>query len=115
MFDSWSDEFSEPLRRALDPPIPVLVDWSVALGGEPSTGFRRDEVSMRAKTAGLDTTATVPGHLHAWARTTTGAWIGLVTTAIPTVNRGGYVRARQWCPAHALTRNEPDGENGARR
>jgi hypothetical protein len=112
VFESWSDEFSAPLRRVLDPPIPVLVDWAVALGDEMGRGFRRDEVSMRAKRAGLDTTATVPGQLHAWARATTGAWIGLVTTAIPTGDRGGYVQARQWVPARALTRNEPAPAGG---
>lgn len=112
VFDTWSDEFSAPLRRVLDPPIPVLVNWSVALA-EPSAGFRRDGLSMRTKAAGLDTTATVPGQLHCWARTTTGAWIGLVTTAIPTGNRGGYVQTRQWCPAPALTPNDP--ESGASR
>ncbi|WP_280507281.1 hypothetical protein [Nocardia flavorosea] len=115
MFDSWCDEFSEPLRRVLDPPIPVLVNWGIALAGEPNAGFRREGLSMRTKAAGLDTTATVPGQLHCWARTTTGAWIGLVSTAIPTGNRGGYVETRQWCPARALTRNEPDRTNGGRR
>ncbi|MGV9638511.1 hypothetical protein ACWDO0_30415 [Nocardia rhamnosiphila] len=43
---------------------PVACTPIAALGGEPSAGFRRDEVSMRAKTAGLDTTATVPGQLQ---------------------------------------------------
>lgn len=62
---------------------------------------------MRAKTAGLDTTATVPGQLHAWARTTTDAWIGFVHFGIPTGDRRGYVETRQWCSARALTRREP--------
>ncbi len=107
MFDSWCDEFSEPLRRVFDPPIPVLVNWGIALTGEPGAGFRSEGLSMRTKAAGLDTTATVPGQLHCWARTTGGDWIGLVQTAIPTGNRSGYVQTRQWCPAHALTRNTP--------
>ncbi|MFQ6226194.1 hypothetical protein [Nocardia sp. NPDC002869] len=105
MFESWNDEFSAPLRRVLDPPTPVLVDLTVVLAAEP--GYRRDTISMRTKTAGLDTTATVPGLLYAWARSVTGGWIGYVHLAIPTGNRGGgYVGTRQWCPAHALTRNE---------
>ncbi|MEV0048759.1 hypothetical protein AB0H60_35570 [Nocardia rhamnosiphila] len=104
MFESWSDEFSAPLRRVLDPPTRVMVDLNVVLA--PSPGFRRDAISMRTKTAGLDTTATVPGLLYAWARCTTGGWIGYVHLAIPTGNRGGYVETRQWCPAHALSRND---------
>ncbi len=85
--------------------MPVLVDLNIALA--PGPGFRRDAISMRTKTAGLDTTATVPGLLHAWARTTTGAWIGFVRLGIPTGDRRGYVETRQWCPARALTRREP--------
>jgi dienelactone hydrolase len=105
MFEAWNDEFSAPLRRVLDPPTPVLVDLNVVLAPEP--GFRRDAISMRTKNAGLDTTTTVPGLLHAWARTTTGAWIGFVHLGIPTGDRRGYVETRQWCPAQALTRREP--------
>ncbi len=41
---------------------------------------------------------------------TTGGWIGYVHLAIPTGNRGGYVETRQWCPAHALTKNESAAE-----
>ncbi|MEU1956806.1 hypothetical protein [Nocardia rhamnosiphila] len=104
MFEAWNDEFSAPLRRVLDPPTPVLVDLTVVLAPEP--GYRRDTVSMRTKNAGLDTTTTVPGLLQAWARSVTGGWIGLVHFAIPTGNRSGYVEARQWCPAQALTPNE---------
>jgi hypothetical protein len=104
VFESWSDEFSAPLRRVLDPPTPVLVDLNLVLA--PPPGFRRDAISMRTKTAGLDTTATVPGLLYAWARSVTGGWIGFVHLAIPTGSRSGYVEARQWCPAHALTRND---------
>jgi hypothetical protein len=52
VFEAWNDEFSAPLRRVLDPPTPVLVDLTVAFVPEP--GYRRDAVSMRTKTAGLD-------------------------------------------------------------
>ncbi|MFI6310832.1 hypothetical protein ACIBEK_12040 [Nocardia fusca] len=104
MFESWSDEFSAPLRRVLDPPTPVLVALGIVFA--PGPGYRRDAVSMRAKNAGLDTGATVPGLLHAWARSTAGVWIGWVRFAIPTGDRKGWVETWQWCPAHALTANE---------
>ncbi|MFI2230914.1 hypothetical protein [Nocardia testacea] len=103
MFESWCDEFSAPLRRVAEPPIPVLVNLSIVLA--PGPGFRRDAVSMLTKSAGLDTSATVPGLLHAWARTSTGTWIGFVRFAIPAANRQGWIEARQWCPAHALVEN----------
>ncbi|WP_280434449.1 hypothetical protein [Nocardia carnea] len=104
MFESWNDDFSAPLRRVVDPPAPVLVDLAVIL--PTRNAARRDVVSMRAKSAGLDSTATVPGLLHAWARCTTGAWIGWVRFAIPTGTRKGWVETWQWCPSHALTPNE---------
>ncbi|WP_280456754.1 hypothetical protein [Nocardia carnea] len=110
MFETWSDEFSAPLRRVVDPPIPVLVDLGIVLVSDPS--FRRNGVSMRTRAAGLDTAATVPGLLHAWARSTTGAWIGWVRFAIPTANRQGWLETRQWCPRHALTKNEAAPQQG---
>ncbi|MEU1523984.1 hypothetical protein ABZ413_17465 [Nocardia rhamnosiphila] len=76
MFEAWNDEFAAPLRRSLDPPTPVLVDLNIVLAPEP--GYRRDAISMRTKTAGLDTTTIVPGLLHAWARSISlhsGLWI----------------------------------------
>ncbi|MGA6209307.1 hypothetical protein ACPESR_31575 [Nocardia testacea] len=110
MFESWNDDFSAPLRRVVDPPTPVMVDLTVIL---PTAGaHRRDEVSMRAKSAGLDSTASVRGLLHAWARCTTGAWIGWVRFAIPSRDRNGWVETWQWCPAHALIPAEPGRSEG---
>ncbi|MEV6279317.1 hypothetical protein [Nocardia sp. NPDC051832] len=102
MFGYWSDDFTRPLRRVVDPPQPVLVDLSIAL---PAAGaFRRDSVSMRVKAGGLHlAVGTVPGLLYAWARCTDGAWLGLAGFAIPTGNGRGRVETRQWCPARALT------------
>jgi hypothetical protein len=106
MFEKWNDAFSAPLRRVVDPPSPVLVDLNVVLAAVAVP--RRDAVSMRAKSAGLDSAATVPGLLHAWAGCNTRAWIGWVWFAIPTADRKGWVETWQWCSAHALTPNGSD-------
>ncbi|MGW4125784.1 hypothetical protein [Nocardia sp. NPDC004711] len=101
MFEYWSEEFTAAQRRVVDPPVPVLVDLSVAI---PTSGpFRRDAVSMRIKSGALDLTATVPGLLYAWAQCTDGTWIGLVGFAIPTANKRGRIETRQWTPGNALS------------
>ncbi|PXX53882.1 hypothetical protein DFR70_1263 [Nocardia tenerifensis] len=102
MFEYWSDEFSASLRRVIDPPAPVLVDLSVALA--PQGPFRRDQVSLRIKRAGLDCTIKVPGLLYAWAQCADNSWIGLVGFAIPTANGRGRIETRQWTVATALSR-----------
>ncbi|MGV9635487.1 hypothetical protein ACWDO0_14985 [Nocardia rhamnosiphila] len=106
MFETWNDDFSAPLRRVVDPPTPVLVDLAIIFALESSP--RRDAISMRTKSAGLDGAATVPGLLHAWARCNTGAWIGWVRFAIPTADRKGWIETWQWCPALALAQNESE-------
>ncbi|MGV9668405.1 hypothetical protein [Nocardia niigatensis] len=101
MFEYWSEEFTAAQRRVVDPPMPVLVDLSVAI---PTHGpFRKDAVSLRIKTGALDLDATVPGLLYAWAQCTDGTWIGLVGFAIPAANGRGRIEARQWTPACALS------------
>ncbi|MEC3952897.1 hypothetical protein VMT65_07635 [Nocardia sp. CDC153] len=102
MFEYWSEEFTASQRRVVDPPMPVLVDLSVAI---PTFGpFRRDAVSLRIKSGALDLTATVPGLLYAWAQCTDSSWVGLVGFAIPTANKRGRIETRQWTPARALSR-----------
>ncbi|MEU4841705.1 hypothetical protein [Nocardia testacea] len=103
MFENWADDFSAPLRRVVDPPMPVLVELSAAIPSA-SAFSPRNEISMRAKSAGLDTTSTAPGLLYAWARCTNGSWLGFVHFAIPAGGRRGHVEARQWCPAHSLSK-----------
>ncbi|WP_297622248.1 hypothetical protein [Nocardia sp.] len=110
MFECWGDDFAADQRRVVDPPTPVLVNLSIAIGSDGP--FRRDEVSLRVKVAALDLTKTVPGLLYAWAQTTTGGWLGLCGYAIPTGNGHGRVETRQWTPARALSR--PDAPRQTR-
>lgn len=112
MFEYWSDEFSESLRRVVDPPKQVLLDLSIAIG-PPQGAFRKDEVSLRIKQAGLDLTEVVPGWLYAWAQCTDGSWIGLVGFAIPTSQKGkGRIETKQWCAMRAIS--ERDSSNRRR-
>ncbi|GAA5099898.1 hypothetical protein GCM10023319_63310 [Nocardia iowensis] len=104
MFEYWTDEFASSLRRVVDPPQRVLVDLGTAI--PTYAPLRRDSVQMRVKAAGLNTSETVPGLLYAWARTRDGAWLALVSFAVPTANNAGRIETRQWCPARALTRVE---------
>jgi hypothetical protein len=102
MFADWPVTMHPPPRRVVDPPQQVLVDLSRILAN-PDDAFRRDEVAMRVKAEGLDFRVQVPGHLHAWARSTLGGWLALVTCDVPTGNKEGKLRIRQWCPARAVT------------
>lgn len=101
MFEDWPEEFDPPSRRIVDPPTPVAVDLGQAFPNDAPT-FRRDQITMRVKAGGLDLTATVPGLLHAWARTTDGSWLGLVEVVVWTGNGHGQLPMMQLCPQHAL-------------
>ena len=79
----------------------MLVDLSRLLDNRDDV-FRRDGVSMGVKAEGLEFFDQVPGHLHAWARSTRGGWIALVTCEVPTGNKKGRLKIRQWCPARAV-------------
>lgn len=69
MFEDWPVTMDPPPRAVVDPPQPVLVDLSRLLDNRDDA-FRRDGVSMGVKAEGLEFFDQVPGHLHAWARST---------------------------------------------
>lgn len=102
MFEDWPVAMSPPTRRVVDPPRPVLVDLSHLIAN-PDDSFRRDEVALRIKLEGLDFRGQAPGQLHAWAQSTQGGWLGLVTVDVPTGNGAGKLTMHQWCPARAVT------------
>lgn len=102
MFEDWPVTMHPPPRSVVDPPQAVLVDLSSLLMN-PDDSFRRDEVSLGVKAEGLEFLDQVPGHLHAWARSTRGGWLALVTCEVPTGNKKGRLKIRQWCPARAVT------------
>ena len=112
VFESWPVGMDPPTRQVIEPPRAVLVD----LGGliaNPADKFRSDEVSMRIKMEGLDFRGQVSGCLHAWAQSTRGGWLGLVTCTVPTGNGAGSLTMTQWCPANAITPiGTPAGRSG---
>lgn len=108
MFEDWPVSMQPPVRRAVDPPQPVLLDLGRILTN-PDDKFRKDQVSMRVKVEGLHLCGQVPGQLHAWAQSTQGGWLALVTCEVPTGNGAGRLKIRQWCPARAVT---PDAGSG---
>jgi hypothetical protein len=100
--EDWPVTMRPPTRKVVDPPKPVVVDLSRFIVN-PDDTFRRDEVILRIKNEGLDFRGVVPGHLHAWAQSTHGGWLALVTCDVPTGNGAGRLTMRQWCPARAVT------------
>lgn len=102
MFEDWPVTMPPAPRRVVTPPRPILVDLS-RLIANPDDRFRRDAVAMRIKAEGLCFNAQVPGLLHAWAQSTRGGWLALVTCDVPTGNRAGKLAIRQWCSARAVT------------
>lgn len=102
MFEEWPVEMTPPTRRVVEPPIPVLVDLTRILKN-PDDRFGRNEVSMRVKAEGLDFCLQVSGYLRAWAQSTQGGWLALVTCDVPTGNGKGKLPITQWCPANSVT------------
>lgn len=102
MFEDWPVTMQPSPRQLVNPPQPVTVDLS-RLIGNPDDRFRRDSVPMHIKMEGLDFLGQVPGRLHAWARSTRGGWLALVSCDVPTGNRAGKLTIYQWCPARAVT------------
>lgn len=65
-----------------DPSEPVWVDLALVyehVPGPPPPG-----VPTVVRNAGLVFRGQVPGELHAWARTASGSWLGLVSYEAPT-------------------------------
>ena len=100
MFPSWPVEFDPPPYRVVEP-TPVLVHVATAIS-QPAA-HPASAVALRIRAEGLALDVHVPGTLSAWARTTGGSWICLVSFAIPTGNgRGQLDVVDQWCPAAAV-------------
>ena len=79
MFEDWPVTMHPSPRRVVDPPRPVTVDLSLLIAN-PDDKFRRDAVPMHVKMEGLTFHGRVPGHLHAWARSTAGGWLACSDT-----------------------------------
>lgn len=107
MFEDWPIAFTPPTRRVVEPPMPVTIDLACLIDDGAGAPFRADSVPMRVKSEGLDLHGRVPGQIHAWARTTRGTWIGLVSCEVRTGNGNGRLGIRQWCSAKAITADPP--------
>lgn len=101
VFEDWPVAFAPPPYRRVDPPIPVRVDLGVVLCAGQGSSVRADQLPMRVKSEGLSIEE-VDGLLSAWARTSSGLWLGRVAATVYTANRRGRLEIDQWCPAAAL-------------
>ena len=83
--DAWSDRTT---LRIIDPPRPVLVDWSQVdpTAGRPP-GFARDPLPLRVRAGGVRVEPSMPGKQHAWVRLCDGQWRALVEVEISSANR----------------------------
>ncbi|WP_280273420.1 hypothetical protein [Nocardia wallacei] len=115
MFEDWPEQFTPPLRRAVDPPQPVLIDLGQAIPTQAPNGFGRNKVAMRIKAGGLNLTGTVPGLLRGWARATDGSWLGLCEFTIETGNGHGRLPVAQLVPRQALAPAENTGRTATPR
>jgi hypothetical protein len=106
MFENWQAVHDPKPWRTVEPPRPVTVDLATAIahGG----GRLAHDLPLRVRADGLNLDVQVPGVLHAWARTSRGAWLGACTFTIPTGNKLGSLNVTQWCPATAITPRESD-------
>ena len=107
MFERWPVSFTPTTRRMVDPPLSVTIDLGYLIDDFAEAPFRADAISMRVKSEGLHLNGRVPGQIHAWAKTTRGTWIGLVSCEVRTGNGNGCLDIRQWCSAKAITPNPP--------
>lgn len=112
MFDDWPDSFEPTARRVVDPPVAVTVDLGLAI---PTAGskFGANELPMRVRAGGLRVSGQVPGTLFAWARTSSGDWLGLAEFTISTANERGRLPMKQWCSQRALTPRTSGPEKSA--
>ncbi|SLJ76132.1 hypothetical protein [Mycobacteroides abscessus] len=102
MFDAWAGSLAAAVRRAADPPRPVLVDLTRMIPA-PDDAFRLDAVPMWTKLDGLDVSCEVTGLVHGWVKSARGSWLALVSVDIPTGNRQRQVTVHHLCAARALT------------
>uniref|UniRef100_UPI003F49594B hypothetical protein n=1 Tax=Saccharothrix espanaensis TaxID=103731 RepID=UPI003F49594B len=86
--------------RVATPVTPVWVDLAVVHA--PLTGTTATTGRTAARGPGVEFQGQVPGELHAWARTTGGTWLGLVSYHAPTPHVLRTVPVRHYVPRHAL-------------
>ncbi len=107
MFDSWAGSLAPSVRRAVNPPRPVLVDLTRMIPA-PDDAFRLDAVPMWTKLDGLDVSCEVTGLVHGWVKSARGSWLALVSVDIPTGNRQRRLTVHHLCAARALTPLPPN-------
>ncbi|WP_143876123.1 hypothetical protein [Nocardia fluminea] len=108
-FESWPQEFTSPMWRIVDPPVPVTVDIGAAIVTR-AAHFGVNKVRLGIRHGGLSLTGTTPGFLRAWARVADDTWLGLVAFTLATSNGHGRLHVEQWCPQHALSQQNRSGQ-----
>lgn len=103
MFEQWPPEPIGPQNRhEVLPDRPVVVDLGVALLPGPG---RVEPLPLRVRQRGLRLGGEHPGHLLAWARTSTGHWLALVRITV-SAGAAGSVEMVQWVPGHTVRERE---------
>lgn len=109
MFDpleSWPETLGN--GRVVDAPLPVTVDLASLFPPGPG---RSNTQPLRISKGGLALTGYAAGELLAWARSSSGAWIGCVRLVVEPVNGLGQVPMLQWMPSTSM-RPSPSRSDG---
>ncbi len=100
MFDpleGWPETLGN--GRLVDPPLTVTVDLGALFPPGPG---QSNTQPLRISKGGLAVTGYAAGELLAWARTTSGAWIGCVRFVVEPANKLGQVPMLQWMPSTSI-------------
>jgi len=85
--------------RVVDPPLRVTVDLASLFPPGPG---RANTLPLRVSKGGVLLTGYAMGELLAWARSSSGAWIGCVRFVVVPANDIGRVPMAQWMPAVSI-------------
>jgi len=94
---SWPETMGN--GRVVDPPLPAIVDLASLFPLGPGLSNTQP---LKITKGGLALTGYAPGELLAWARSSSGAWIGCVRFVVEPVNKRGQVPMMQWMPAASI-------------
>lgn len=101
MFEQMA-EHPSPLGRVHNPPLPVWVDLAEIYRHVPGPVDSTPTTLVRNR--GMSFNDLVTGDLYAWVRTSTGAWIGLVSYSVKAPF--GEVRVRHFIAREAIRKRE---------
>ncbi|WP_367139273.1 hypothetical protein [Saccharothrix sp. HUAS TT1] len=108
MFESGAASYAA--WRPVEPPVPVLVRLDLLFPPTRLTWGR--DTAMWARSRGLRLDRPVPGTVTAWAMTSVGDWLAVVTLTV--VVDGRELGLTQLVPVAAVERVAADGRPGRR-